>query len=91
MSSLVILKLFIYFNQNPNIININILLTDSDVWDNKDVEDYNAIDYPYAYQPKQEAMSFLPLRLLRSPRGRIIDECCNKPCLLTELQSYCAV
>jgi len=65
------------------------LLTDSDIWDYKDLENYNAIDY-YPYQPKQEAvMSFIPTRLLRSPKARIIDECCYKPCYLSELQSYC--
>lgn len=64
---------------------------DSEIWDYKDLEDFNAfnvIDYPN--RSKQEAMSFMPLRFLRSPKSRIIDECCHKPCYITELQSYCA-
>ncbi|XP_003240930.1 bombyxin C-2-like [Acyrthosiphon pisum] len=60
---------------------------DSDVWDYKDLEDYNAIDYPYL--PKKEAMSFMPSRLLRSFKRSIIDECCNRPCYLSELKTYC--
>lgn len=57
--------------------------------DYNDVDDYyNANDYPH--RPRQEALSFMPPRFLRSSRPRIIDECCNKPCYITELQSYCA-
>ncbi|XP_060859204.1 LOW QUALITY PROTEIN: bombyxin E-1-like [Metopolophium dirhodum] len=60
---------------------------DSDVWDYKDLEDYNAIDYPYL--PKKEAISFMPSRLLRSFKRSIIDECCDRPCYLSELKTYC--
>nr|QFO38038.1 insulin-like peptide 1 [Acyrthosiphon pisum] len=61
---------------------------DSEVWDYKDLEDYNAIDYPY--QPRQDSMSFMPTRILRSSKRTIIDECCRRPCLISELKSYCA-
>jgi len=66
----------------------NILLIDSDAWDYKDLEDYNAIDYPY--QSRQEVMSFMPTRILRSSKRTIIDECCRRPCLISELKGYCA-
>ncbi|XP_027838558.1 LIRP [Aphis gossypii] len=61
---------------------------DSDVLDYKDLEDYNAIDYPY--QSRQEAMLFMPTRIVRSSKRTIIDECCRRPCLISELKSYCA-
>ncbi|XP_025404763.1 bombyxin A-3 homolog [Sipha flava] len=61
---------------------------DSEIWDYNDLEDYNAIDYPY--RSKQDAMTFMPTRLLRGGKSRIIDECCRKPCYLSELQGYCA-
>ncbi|KAE9526818.1 hypothetical protein AGLY_013466 [Aphis glycines] len=57
---------------------------DSDVLDYKDLEDYNAIDYPY--QPRQEAMLFMPTRIVRSSKRTIIDECCRRPCLISELK-----
>lgn len=60
---------------------------DLEIWDYKDLEDYNAIDYPY--RSKRGTMSFIPSRFLRS-KSRIIDECCLKPCHISELQSYCA-
>ncbi|KAL5239320.1 hypothetical protein ACI65C_006730 [Semiaphis heraclei] len=63
---------------------------DSDVLDYKDLEDYNTIDYIYQYLPKKESMSFIPSRFLRSPVKRnIIGECCDRPCYLSELQTYC--
>jgi len=85
--------LLIYSIQNLNIIKtirtliFNILSTDSDVWDYKDLEDYNAIDYPYL---KKEEMSFMPSRFRRSIKRSIIDECCRRPCYLSELKTYCA-
>ncbi|XP_026819766.1 insulin-like [Rhopalosiphum maidis] len=61
---------------------------ESDVWDYKDLEDYNAIDYPY--QPKKEAMPFMPPRFQRAIKRSIIDECCHRPCYISELRTYCA-
>ncbi|CAI6355469.1 unnamed protein product [Macrosiphum euphorbiae] len=61
--------------------------TDFDLWDYKDLEDYNAIDLPYL---KKEEMSFMPSRFRRSVKRSIIDECCRRPCYLSELKSYCA-
>ncbi|XP_022168888.1 bombyxin C-2-like [Myzus persicae] len=61
---------------------------DSDVWDYKDLEDYNAIGYPFI--PMNEALSFMPSRLLRPAKRSIIDECCHRPCYLAELKTYCA-
>ncbi|XP_025196181.1 LIRP-like [Melanaphis sacchari] len=61
---------------------------DSDVWDSKALEDYNDIDYPY--QTSQEGMLFMPTRMVRSTKRTIIDECCRRPCLLSELKGYCA-
>lgn len=61
---------------------------DSENWNFKELEDYNTIDYPL-FRSKQEAISFMPPRVLRS-RSKITDECCDKPCYLSELRSYCA-
>lgn len=52
------------------------------------MEDYNSIDYPYEF--KQAAWSFMPLRLQRSSKSSIIQECCFKPCYMSELKGYCA-
>lgn len=50
------------------------------MWGYKDLEE-NSI------RPKIEAMSIIPSR---SQRGfKIIEECCYKPCYLSELQAYC--
>lgn len=68
--------------------NVPFFYLDLEMWDYKDLEDYNSIDYPY--RSKQEALSFMPSRSVRSTRPKIIDECCYKPCFISELRSYCS-
>ncbi|XP_050536529.1 insulin-like [Daktulosphaira vitifoliae] len=67
----------------------NQMENDAEFWDYKELEDYNAIDYPF--RSKREAMSFMPLsRSLRAAKkSKIIEECCYKPCWISELKGYC--
>lgn len=63
-------------------------LIDLENWSTNELEDINTFDYPY-YQSKQEVMPYMPPSLLRSKKG-ITDECCDKPCGVSELRTYCA-
>lgn len=50
---------------------------------------YDTMDYPY--QSEENAMTFIPSRLIRSsPATKITDECCYNPCSINELKTYCA-
>jgi len=63
-----------------------IFIIDLENWNTNELED--TIDYPY-YRSTRDAMSFMPPSLLRSKK-KITDECCEKPCHVSELRGYCA-
>ncbi|XP_050435788.1 LIRP-like [Adelges cooleyi] len=60
---------------------------DSDMWDYKELEDYNEIYYPF--RSKRDAMSFITYKQPTSKNNKIIEECCIKPCDMSEIKSYC--
>lgn len=62
---------------------------DTEIMDYKDLDEYNSIDYPF--RSERDVKSFIPARSLRVPKkAKIIEECCLKPCFISELQTYCA-
>lgn len=61
---------------------------DLEIPDYRDSDDYiEVIDYPLRF--KRETKSFIPLSIRSSSKPKIVDECCKKPCYLSELRSYC--
>lgn len=48
----------------------------------------DAMDYPY--KSNENLIAFIPSRLTRSSVTKIVDECCRKPCDISELLGYCA-
>ncbi|CAH1105979.1 unnamed protein product [Psylliodes chrysocephalus] len=68
--------------------NIDIPNYDNEYPNGIDVDDKYDTETYYPFLQKSSGLSLLPNKVRRTTG--IVNECCDKPCLIAEIQSYCA-